>query len=179
MTKKYILTDDYVNNGYARVYRIKALRSFGAVKAGDLGGFVESENNLSHDGDCWVSDDAVVRGNARVLDNAIVGDNAVMYGEAWASGNAEVVGNAVMYGDASVAGDDKLTSKAINIINWCQFNITASYKDQYMRIGCKSHSFEFWRNYIDSNSKEYLADCGSIKEHQRCVCIINCLLAGA
>lgn len=45
-----------------RFFRIRALRDFSNVKAGDVGGFVTSEKNLSHKGDCWVS------GNARVTD---------------------------------------------------------------------------------------------------------------
>lgn len=50
--------------------RIKALRDIEsyAVKAGDLGGWIESEKNLSHEGNAWVSGNAWVYGDARVLD---------------------------------------------------------------------------------------------------------------
>ena len=51
---KYELTDDIRVLGFAALHRIRALRSFGNVKAGDVGGWVEREANLSHDGDCWV-----------------------------------------------------------------------------------------------------------------------------
>ena len=56
--KRYELTD--IRNGKLR--RIRALRDIPRynVKAGDLGGWVESEKNLSQEGDCWVG------GNARV-----------------------------------------------------------------------------------------------------------------
>lgn len=50
MEKKYILTDETIKVNGKTLYRIKALREFSNVKAGDLGGFVESESNLSHDG---------------------------------------------------------------------------------------------------------------------------------
>ena len=48
MNKKYILTEEYKNiivsdNQSKRVFRIMAIRSFGGVKAGQLGGFVEKE----------------------------------------------------------------------------------------------------------------------------------------
>lgn len=33
------------------LFQIKALVSFGDVKEGELGGFVEKEENLDHDGD--------------------------------------------------------------------------------------------------------------------------------
>lgn len=59
--KKYELTSETTTllNGTV-LHRIRALRDFGDVKAGDLGGFIEKESNLSHDGDAWVSGDARV-----------------------------------------------------------------------------------------------------------------------
>ena len=34
------------------------------IKAGELGGWIEKESNLDHDGDAWVSGNAEVSGNA-------------------------------------------------------------------------------------------------------------------
>ena len=36
------------------VRRIRATIAFGVVKAGDLGGWIEKEENLSQEGDAWV-----------------------------------------------------------------------------------------------------------------------------
>jgi UDP-3-O-[3-hydroxymyristoyl] glucosamine N-acyltransferase len=72
------------------------------VKAGDLGGFIESEANLSHSGKCWVNDTACVYGNAKIQDHAQVYDNAQVYG------NAKVAGNAQVYGNADVSGNVKI-----------------------------------------------------------------------
>ena len=63
MERKYELTKETNNIGFKTLYRIKALRDFANVKAGDLGGFIENEENLSHEGNCWVY------GNARVSSN--------------------------------------------------------------------------------------------------------------
>jgi len=52
--------------------RIRAIRDFGNVKSGDLGGFIEHEKNLSHDGNCWVYDDAIVCGTAVIAGNVII-----------------------------------------------------------------------------------------------------------
>jgi len=105
-------------------YQIKALKDFGDVKTGDLGGWVASEGNLSQEGGCWVygdaivSGDAVVYGNALVFGNAIVsGDavvygNALVYGNAMVSGNALVFGNAMVSGSALVSGDAKVSGNA-------------------------------------------------------------------
>ncbi|WP_375679724.1 hypothetical protein [Bartonella sp. AP7XZML] len=58
--KKYKLTDETIKVDRITLYRIRALKDFGDVKKGDLGGFVESERNLSHDDNCWVGDEAWV-----------------------------------------------------------------------------------------------------------------------
>ena len=71
-TDKYTLTDDTITVGSLTLYRIRALRAFGTVAAGDLGGYVASTDNLSQDGDAWVSDSARVSGNALVSGNARV-----------------------------------------------------------------------------------------------------------
>ena len=70
--KKYELTSDTKIVFGHILYRIKALSSFGCVSAGDLGGFLESEKNLSQNGDAWVYGDAEVYGDARVYGNAEV-----------------------------------------------------------------------------------------------------------
>lgn len=67
--KKYELTNDVVAIGPCKVYRIRALRDFGDVKKDDLGGWIESEENLSHAGNCWISSLGVVFGGARIRDD--------------------------------------------------------------------------------------------------------------
>lgn len=75
--KKYeLLADDTIEFYGRTLHRIKACKDFGNVKSGELGGYIESENNLSQVGDCWVCDSAQVYDNARVYGNARVYDNA-------------------------------------------------------------------------------------------------------
>lgn len=94
MEKKYILTDDVINFNGHTLHRIKAVRDFDCVKAGDLGGFIESEKNLDHDGDAWVFDDAWVLDDAKVSGDAWVLDDASVFNDAWVSGDAKVSGDA-------------------------------------------------------------------------------------
>ena len=54
MTKKYKLTKKYIIHNGVKLFQIQALVSFGAVSAGDLGGYIEKEENLSQYGDAWV-----------------------------------------------------------------------------------------------------------------------------
>ena len=101
--KKYeLLKDDTVTYFGRTLYRIKATTDFGDVKKGELGGYIEKEENLSHHGNAWVSDDAWVSGNARVSDDAIVSDDALVTDNALVSGNARVTGNASVTDDARV-----------------------------------------------------------------------------
>lgn len=135
--KKFELTTEFITNAFGKkLFRIKALVEFGDVKAGELGGYVEKEENVSQDGNAWVSGDARVygnawvHGNAKVYDDAWVSDNAKVfdnaevygnarvsgdarvYGDAWACGNAWVRGNARVYGDARVSGDAWVSGNA-------------------------------------------------------------------
>ena len=74
--KKFELTSEFVTNIFGvKLFRIKALVSFNSVSKGDLGGYIEKEENLDHKGDAWVY------------------DNAKVYGNAWVYGNAKVSGN--------------------------------------------------------------------------------------
>ncbi len=93
--KKFELTAESKIFAGKKLFRIKALISFGNVEEGELGGFVEKEENLDQSGDAWVSDnawvygDAWVSGNARVYGNAWVSDNARVSGDAWVSDNVD------------------------------------------------------------------------------------------
>ena len=61
------------------LHRIKAVAEFGIVKVGDLGGWIEKEENLSHDGKAWVYGNAEVYGNAKVYGDAEVWGNAKVF----------------------------------------------------------------------------------------------------
>lgn len=96
--KKYVRTGETITikgeDGRPHIlYRIQALVDMPGVFAGELGGYIEREDNLSHFGNCWVHGNAKVYGKARVCENATI------------IGNAEVSGEAVVFGDASVAGE--------------------------------------------------------------------------
>ena len=118
MEKKYILTEETkVVNGHT-LHRIKSLRDFNNVHEGDLGGFVETEHNLSHDDNAWVYGNAKVYGDAMVYDSAMVYNdakvygNARVYGNAWVYDDATVYNMAMVYGNAIVCGNAKVYDNA-------------------------------------------------------------------
>ncbi len=111
--EKYELTDEKIEGYGHTLHRIRALKDFGDVKKGDLGGFLEGEYNLSHEGNCWVYDDAIVYEEARIYDNAKVYGDAWVYSNAKVYGNAEVYDDARVYGKAEVCGDAKVHERAM------------------------------------------------------------------
>ena len=117
--KKYELTSETIKFNGVTLHRIKALKDFSDVKAGDLGGWVEEEENLSQMGDSWIYSNAKVYGDAQVYGNAKVCGDAMVCGSAKVCGdtkvcdNAEVCGNVYIYGSAEVYGHAKVYDNAI------------------------------------------------------------------
>ena len=110
--KKYELTEETINVFGKTLHRIRATRDFSNVHAGDLGGFIENELNLSHDRDTWVYGNAWVYGESRVYGNALVGGDARVGGNASVSGDARVEGKALVGGDARVEGNALVSGNA-------------------------------------------------------------------
>ena len=113
MEKKYMLTDETKVIDGRTLHRIKALKDFGQVKAGDLGGFIEKEENLSQEGNAWICDNAKVCDSAVITDDAYVGEKASIYGFAIIEDSSKVEGRAKIYdhvviGSAAIIKDNAL-----------------------------------------------------------------------
>ncbi|MGL4523756.1 MAG: hypothetical protein ACRCWQ_14510, partial [Bacilli bacterium] len=112
--------------------RIQALRDFGDVKAGDVGGYVETDYNLSHRGSCWIHD------NARVVGDSYVYDSAQVYDNVRVSGNSRVYGSARVSGKSQVLGRAYVTetcTKTPKTLIGFQYVITIT--DEHLRVGCQ------------------------------------------
>lgn len=94
--KKYELTGETEEIGGKILHRIRALIDIPEhdVKAGDLGGWIEAERNLSQKGAAWVTYSARVMGEALVMDSARVTGKARVMDSAWVMGTALVMGKA-------------------------------------------------------------------------------------
>ena len=85
MMKKYeLLEGECLRAGDRTVYRIRALRDFDDVRRGDIGGYIESEESLDHQGNAWVADVAQVYGP-----HGCVRGNGRVSGEAWVLGQVD------------------------------------------------------------------------------------------
>ena len=136
--KKYEILMDEKNTiewkGHT-LHRIRALRDFGDIRKGDIGGFVENENNLSHKGNCWIYDDAkamdnsIMYDNSRICDKSELHDDSEMYNytrmydyselhnNSIMNDNSEMhdiskmYGNSIMYDDSEMYGDSELNNQ--------------------------------------------------------------------
>lgn len=119
MGKKYELTDETIEYKGRTLYRIRSLKKFLHVGKGDLGGFVESEDNLEQTGACWLSGNAKAYDKARVMDNAVLYDNAEAFGKAVVRESACLTHDAKAYGNSLVTGNATLHNKARVYGNSC------------------------------------------------------------
>ena len=90
-----------------KLHRILALRDIRQdVKAGDLGGYVESEDNLSYEegDDAWVYDDATVSGTAFVCEDSQVRNKAEVRDHAYVARRSLVCGHATVSDRAELYG---------------------------------------------------------------------------
>jgi hypothetical protein len=105
-------------NRYSYVRRIRALRDFGNVKKGEIGGWIESENNLSHEGLSWVGGNAIVCSEAFVYEDALVQgcalviDNARVYGSSCVRDESVIHGHAMIYGQSKIRGGAEICGNA-------------------------------------------------------------------
>lgn len=133
--KKFELTGEQKHCCGITLFRIKALKSFSDVVVGQTGGWVEKEENLSQDGDAWVSGNAVVKDNAVVKGDAYISGNAVVKGDAWISGNAVVSGRAYISGDAFIKDEAVVSGRAVVKGDaWIIGNAVVSYNTDYALI---------------------------------------------
>lgn len=121
-SQKYEILKEEKNKSLGtECYRIRALKDLPShgVKKGDLGGWIESDKNLSQEGDCWVDgnaavlDNACVKDNALVTDEAYIADNAIVQDNAVVSNGAEVINSATVKGNALVKGHSTVAKQAI------------------------------------------------------------------
>jgi len=114
--KKFVFTEETKtvvgSDGKEHIlHRIRAMRDMilggGSivVHKGDLGGFIEKEENLdfSEKSNAWVFEGAMVYESAHVTDDAGVSNKAQVYGSACVCGNARVFDRARVFDQARVS----------------------------------------------------------------------------
>ena len=127
------------------------------VTAGDLGGFIEKESNLSHEGNCWIFKDAQAYGSAKFTETAVARGGVFRGGE--------FLGGA-FHGGAFHGGEfhgGEWAFPPIQIKGSRHFANASSYNT--IQIGCKNFKIAQWEKnvrkiaklegYTDSEIDEY------------------------
>ena len=140
LNKKYeLLTTDTKTHCGRTLYRIRALVAVGlSVSAGELGGYIEKEGNLSLVGDAWVSGDARVYGNACVENRS----NWLLVGPAKSSGRFTTAYKDTYLGIRVVCGCFTGTVKEFSDQIEKTHKDNKEYLEQY-RLFCQLIAFNF------------------------------------
>ena len=148
MEKKYEFSEETLEVGDHILHRIKAIRSFSDVKEGDLGGWIEKESNLSHDGNCWIYNnakafnnakvygDAVLYNEASIYDSAHVCDNVRVFNKVRISNSARGYGNAVLSGNAIISDSANVCGNAWICGSACVYGCAKIYDRAILNNAC-------------------------------------------
>lgn len=160
--RKYRLTDRALTWRGHTLFRIEALQGFQTglldfVRAGELGGWVENESNLSHAGLAWIADEAKAYQSARVQGDAQLKDWASVRGRALVSDSVTVGGGALLFGDATLVGRFQvrgtpsigglITQPPLEVGPLDGFKCTIL--DHHMQVNCQFHSLAAWASFED------------------------------
>lgn len=90
--KKYEFTglqkSEWIDGKLVTLNQIRATKDFGDVKNGQLGGWIEKEDNLSQYGLSWVDENARVYGSAKIFENAQVYGDALVFVDSMECGDS-------------------------------------------------------------------------------------------
>ena len=172
--KKYELTTDTKVIFGKKYFRIRALVDFGNISKGDLGGYIESEDNLQIDtkyGNAWIEGDTHIEGRAWVGGDAWIEGDTHIEGRAWVGGDARVGSRAYIGGDARVGSNaDYTTVRGFGT----EFRNTTFFrcKDDKVRIkcGCFYGDIDEFRKQVKRTregkiAKEYLMIADLMEYH--------------
>jgi len=150
-------------------YRIEALKDFGDVKKGDIGGWVSNYENLSQDGNCWLYDNGKARYNARILDDATI------HGNASAGGSSEMHGYSKLTGNACINRSAKLYDYAIVSYSAIVTDnaIVGSFGQIFDTVTLHGNSMVTGKSVVRSDSK--LFDTARIDGESY---VLGCVIAG-
>ena len=114
---KYCILEERKGFLNKEVNRIMAMRSFLVrghilVVMGDIGGYVEKEDNLSQKGNCWIDGDSMALDDSKISGDSYLHGHVLTIGNATVSGNAFIKDGCTVTGDAVIDGDVCITSNS-------------------------------------------------------------------
>ena len=164
--RKYEMTNITMEFEERTLYRIRALKNFRNVKAGELGGWVSGKHNLSQEGECWIYNEAKCMDNARMYHNSTMYNNSVMCDFSEMHGRSEMhnysamYDNSRMYNCSAMYDNSRMYNDSKMYNNSRMFDNSAMYNNAVMLDNSKM--FENSRMYRDSRLKNKEKLCGKL-----------------
>lgn len=161
--KKYALISVDLSNDnlehiavdHSTLFRIKALIDIAAhgIKAGDLGGLIQTENSLSHEGNCWLLHNSFIDAESTVSGNALIKDDSTVYNGSNISGDAIVKEKSIIC-SSRIEDDAVISNSSIennSIINYeaiiVNSEIDCSFiSERSILVGCIAHGIRLYGN---------------------------------
>ena len=138
---KYMIDtqETYIIKGHTlcRVVAIVDIPRHG-IKRGQRGGFIESECNLSQEGDAFVDERALVYGEGRVCGNALVYGDAHIFDNAIVTDDARVGGRTDVCGETEISGHSYVHNTVCAMADWIG-GVLYAYRDASMDPGPVDH----------------------------------------
>jgi hypothetical protein len=127
------------------------LKQIRRISDGEIGGWIEKEENLSHGGNAWVYKDALVFEDAKICEDAKI------YGNAWVYGNAKICEDAKIYGEADINGGNIIKNSDYIVF---KNNLTSgryytyNFTNDIWIIGCFSGDTESLKGRLKENGND-------------------------
>ena len=170
--KKYkLLEDETIEYNGRTLHRIQALKDFGNVKKGQKGGYIQSERNLSHEGNCWIHDDAMAMDDSKVLDNAMIFDNALMFDHATMYDNSSMFDKTsmyyctTMYDDASMHNHASMHDHASMRDNASMRDFSSMHWNSSMRDNASMRDYATMRGHSSMHDDTSMRDCATMRDN--------------
>lgn len=136
-----------------KIYQIEALIDIPdiGVKAGDIGGFIEDESNLSHEGNCWVFPDSIVAMGSLVAGDALIKGGSHVLGGSRVFDRVIVKSGSKLFntllGKDCYCEDSRLVSctfyEGVRAVDSNVVNMTA-WTGQFKKANLNSKQAQFW-----------------------------------
>ena len=109
--EKYKLTENTIEcHGYT-LTQIEAIRDIGDhTKAGDLGGWITREHNLSQEGDCWIGEGVKLLVTTFVSEDAYITGDLIIGGYSNIGGDVRIDADGIILGDFNIIDDVRIGS---------------------------------------------------------------------
>ena len=163
--KKYKLSGNKFKRPDGKVlYEIVALRDIYHdgkifVFKDEFGGYIEKEENLSQDGECWVAYGAIAYDNCQISGDVFISMNCQIFGDAKVSGSG-FFSSDMIGGDSVITSEDDFVSLGFSIKNrkvGYSSMITYVFKDRMLYSGFFIGPLDVFKRVVNDLYKDPLA----------------------